>query len=74
MKKIILFAISAYQHLFSLDQGMPVELRTHCKYEPRCSVYFSKAIKKKGVLLGLTYGMWRIIRCNPLSRGGLDDI
>ena len=45
-----------------------------CRYEPTCSVYMRQAIERKGVMRGLVMGMWRILRCNPFSRGGWDPV
>lgn len=43
-----------------------------CLYEPTCSEYMKRAINNKGVILGIIYGVWRILRCNPFSKGGYD--
>ncbi len=46
--------------------------RHTCLYEPTCSEYTKRAINNKGVILGIILGAWRILRCNPLSKGGYD--
>jgi hypothetical protein len=43
-----------------------------CRFQPTCSHYFIQAVEKYGVLRGTLKGMWRILRCNPLCRGGYD--
>lgn len=43
-----------------------------CLYEPTCSEYAKRCINNKGVILGILLGFWRILRCNPLSKGGYD--
>ena len=43
-----------------------------CLYEPTCSEYTLRAINNRGVILGILAGLWRILRCNPLSKGGYD--
>jgi len=43
-----------------------------CRYEPTCSEYSILAIKKYGVLRGTLKAIWRILRCNPWSKGGID--
>ena len=43
-----------------------------CLYEPTCSEYAKRAINNKGVILGIILGCCRILRCNPLSKGGYD--
>lgn len=44
-----------------------------CKYTPSCSAYMVQAVKKRG-FFGIFLGIWRIIRCNPFSRGGFDPV
>lgn len=43
-----------------------------CKYYPSCSQYASGALRKYGPLKGTAKAAWRILRCNPWSRGGVD--
>jgi hypothetical protein len=45
-----------------------------CKYHPTCSQYAIDAIRKKGVLHGSVLAAWRLLRCNPWSRGGVDEV
>jgi putative membrane protein insertion efficiency factor len=44
----------------------------HCKYVPSCSQYACDCFNHYGFTKGLRLSMWRILRCNPLSRGGYD--
>ena len=46
--------------------------RHTCLYEPTCSEYTKRCINNLGVILGILLGMWRILRCNPLSKGGIN--
>ena len=43
-----------------------------CKYYPTCSEYSILAIRSKGLLVGVTLTLWRLVRCNPWSMGGID--
>lgn len=45
-----------------------------CRYTPSCSEYMKQAIIYHGVVRGCSFGLMRIIRCNPFCRGGKDDI
>jgi putative membrane protein insertion efficiency factor len=45
-----------------------------CKYEPTCSHYAEQAIRSHGVLRGLVLASWRLLRCNPWSKGGYDPV
>ncbi|MCX7989472.1 MAG: membrane protein insertion efficiency factor YidD, partial [Aquificaceae bacterium] len=42
------------------------------RYYPSCSNYALMAVEKYGVLRGTLKALWRILRCNPLSKGGVD--
>ena len=46
--------------------------RHTCLYNPTCSEYTMRAINNRGVILGILLGIWRLLRCNPFSKGGYD--
>jgi uncharacterized protein len=60
--------IRLYQLLISPLLGQ------RCKYYPSCSEYAAQAIQRFGILRGLVLAGWRLLRCNPWSRGGLDPV
>ena len=68
MKKIILILIRFYRRNVS-----PLK-NSCCRYTPRCSQYAIDAIQKYGTLKGSFMAIWRILRCNPLSKGGYDPV
>jgi len=68
MKKFVLFLIKLYRKYIS-----PLSPPT-CKYEPTCSMYAVQAIDKYGLLKGGTMAFFRILRCNPFSKGGYDPV
>ena len=43
-----------------------------CKYHPTCSQYAIDALHKHGLVVGSAKAAWRLLRCNPWSRGGVD--
>ena len=45
-----------------------------CRFQPTCSNYFIEAVEKRGAMVGSLKGIWRICRCNPLSKGGYDPV
>ena len=45
-----------------------------CRFRPSCSQYMIEAIRQKGPLVGTLKGLWRLLRCNPLCRGGYDPV
>ena len=46
--------------------------RGTCMFTPTCSEYTLRSINNNGVILGIILGAWRILRCNPFSKGGID--
>jgi uncharacterized protein len=47
-------------------------LGTRCKYHPSCSQYALDALRRYGFVKGSILAGWRLLRCNPWSRGGVD--
>jgi hypothetical protein len=45
-----------------------------CRYVPTCSEYAAVAIATHGPLRGVLLAFWRLLRCHPFSRGGLDPV
>ena len=45
-----------------------------CRYYPSCSEYAAQAVSRYGILRGLVLAGWRLLRCNPLSQGGIDPV
>jgi hypothetical protein len=45
-----------------------------CRFAPTCSQYAIEAIDRFGAVRGLGMAAWRILRCNPYGRGGLDPV
>lgn len=69
MKKLFIFFIRMYQKFIS-----PLKGKSTCKFYPTCSQYSIEAIEKYGVLKGGLMSFWRILRCNPFSKGGYDPV
>ena len=67
MKYILIGCIRIYQLL-------PFNSHNSCKFTPTCSQYGIEAIKEYGSIKGTLITIKRIIRCNPLSKGGYDPL
>ena len=66
MSRLVITLIRFYQKKISPLFG------PKCRFYPSCSQYAILAIKKYGLLKGLLKAIFRILRCNPLSKGGID--
>ncbi|MGC9365870.1 MAG: membrane protein insertion efficiency factor YidD [bacterium] len=49
-------------------------LPSRCRFYPSCSDYAYQAIEKFGLIKGAGLGLWRLVRCNPFSKGGYDPV
>ena len=67
MKKLLTAPIKFYQKWISPMFG------PRCKYYPSCSSYAVTAIENYG-LKGIAMSLWRLVRCNPWSHGGVDYV
>jgi putative membrane protein insertion efficiency factor len=45
-----------------------------CKYHPTCSAYALEAFQEHNILYASMLTVWRVLRCNPFSRGGYDPV
>lgn len=68
MKYIFIGLIRLYQKFIS-----PL-FPASCRFTPTCSQYALEAFKKYGAVKGLILTVWRLLRCNPFSKGGYDPV
>ena len=68
MKTLLIGLIKLYRKYIS-----PLK-HTKCPYIPSCSEYGLEAIQEYGGLKGGLLAVWRILRCNPFSKGGYDPV
>lgn len=69
MKRAFLWLIRFYRKSISPRKGKPC-----CRYFPTCSQYALTAIERYGALKGGRLAAWRLLRCNPFSKGGYDPV
>ena len=67
-RKAAIFPIKLYQRYISPG------IRPRCKYYPTCSAYAVTAVERYGVVVGGAMALWRLLRCNPFSKGGIDYV
>ena len=68
MKHVMIWLIGLYRKYIS-----PIKPPC-CRFTPTCSAYAIEAFEKRGFFVGLILTIWRILRCNPFSRGGYDPV
>lgn len=69
MRKALIWCIRFYRKNLSARKGGPT-----CRFHPTCSEYAIEAIQRHGALCGGALAVWRILRCNPLCKGGYDPV
>ena len=68
MKYPMIWLITLYRKFIS-----PIKPQC-CRFTPTCSAYALEAFKKRGFFVGMILTVWRILRCNPYSKGGYDPV
>ena len=68
MTFLALWLLRAYKRWVS-----PVFLPS-CRYVPTCSEYAMEAVERYGVVRGGLMAAWRVLRCHPWVKGGLDPV
>ncbi|MDO8560900.1 MAG: membrane protein insertion efficiency factor YidD [bacterium] len=75
MTRLIILLIRFYQKTFSPGHSdfYPGSFR-RCRFYPSCSEYAVAAVRQYGPCKGSVFSLFRILSCNPLSRGGYDPL
>lgn len=68
VRELFLLPLHAYRAVIAPN------LAPRCRYYPSCSAYAVEAIRELGVLRGSILAAWRVVRCNPWSQGGVDEL
>ena len=68
IREVFLLPLHAYRAVISPNLG------PRCRYYPSCSTYGVQAVRELGVVRGSIVAAWRVLRCNPLSHGGVDEL
>ena len=68
MKHVMIWLVGLYRKFIS-----PIKPPC-CRFTPTCSAYAIEAFSKRGFFAGLILTTYRILRCNPFSKGGYDPV
>ncbi len=68
MSRALIAVIRLYQRFISPWLG------DNCRFSPTCSEYAVESLRRHGVVAGLAYAFWRLVRCQPLCKGGYDPV
>ncbi len=68
MQRVILFLLMVYKR--AISPWLPPA----CRFEPSCSIYAMEAVQRHGAGRGSLLALWRLLRCNPLFKGGYDPV
>ena len=73
-QNFLVAAINLYQRTLSPDHGFFKARHPagYCKFYPSCSEYTKQAVLKRGSFIGMGKGLFRVVRCNPFTKGGID--
>ncbi len=66
---LVLLPVTVYRRVISPMKRVP-----SCRFLPTCSEYAIEAVKTRGIVVGGALATWRVLRCNPLCRGGYDPV
>ena len=69
IKTAMIYLIKFYRKYLSGTKSAPT-----CRFIPTCSEYAIEAITKHGAIKGGGLALWRLLRCNPLCKGGYDPV
>ena len=68
-ERLLLAPVRFYQKRLS-----PLKPSPTCRFIPCCSTYAATALRRFGLFRGGLMSVCRILRCNPLCRGGVDPV
>ncbi len=69
VQNAVLSPVFFYRKFISPHKGAAV-----CRFTPTCSQYAIDAVREWGIICGTALTVWRLIRCNPFTKGGEDPV
>ena len=67
--ELVLLPVRFYRRVLS-----PMKRTPSCRYLPTCSEYAVEAVQTRGILVGTSLAIWRVLRCNPFFHAGHDPV
>ena len=71
LNNLIFITVKAWQKAGPLKLALGIP---QCRFYPSCSEYFLESITTQGYIKGFVLFIKRLIRCNPLCEGGIDNV
>lgn len=68
LRKLAVLPVRLYRRFLS-----PLKPRM-CRFAPTCSQYAIEVVEAHGIVRGGGLAIWRVLRCQPFSRGGYDPV
>jgi putative membrane protein insertion efficiency factor len=68
IRAVFIYLIKAYQYFISPLLG------SNCRFYPSCSAYAKESFEKLPIHIAIFKTVWRLLRCHPFSRGGVDMV
>ena len=69
IREAFLLPVKVYRKYLS-----PLKSAPTCRFTPTCSQYAIDAVREWGIAAGTVLTLFRIVRCNPFSKGGEDPV
>lgn len=69
LREAFLLPVKLYRRYLS-----PLKITPSCRFTPSCSQYAIDAVREWGIAVGTVLALFRLIRCNPFSKGGYDPV
>lgn len=72
LQSLMILLVTGYRR--AISPLLQAAFGPRCRFHPSCSEYALEALRTRGFLIGTGLSVWRILRCQPFSKGGLDPV
>lgn len=74
VKNFLIFGIYFWHYFAGYALSQILGQHRSCRFYPSCSIYAAQALEKFGVVKGIKLAIWRILKCHPWGKFGVDEI